>query len=352
MADRLKIGVIGAGRIGKIHTENIARFIPQAQLEGIADIKLTPEQAAWAKGLGARIVSPNPDELLHDPSIQALVICSSTMTHADITMAAATAGKHVFCEKPIDLSVAKAKTAIAAMKSAGKNLQIGFNKRFDHNFARMRQYMLDGSIGELQVLKISSRDPVPPPLTYIAVSGGIFIDMMIHDFDMARFQAGSEIVEVFANGVVLIDPAIGKAGDVDTALVSLKFANGAIGVIDNSRQTVYGYDQRVELFGSKGAVIAENDLSSTVKFYGDTGVIGEKPLYFFLERYKQAYIDELASFVDAVQNNKPVAVSGEDGLEDMYAALAATKSWKEHRPVLVDEIRNDPDAKVGLSTPS
>jgi myo-inositol 2-dehydrogenase/D-chiro-inositol 1-dehydrogenase len=234
------------------------------------------------------------------------------------------------------------------MKNAGKKLQIGFNRRFDHNFARLRQHTLDGDIGELHILKFTSRDPAPPPPAYAAVSGGIFIDMMIHDFDMARFQAGSEIIEVFASGAVLIDPEIGKAGDVDTALVSLKFANGAIGVIDNSRKAVYGYDQRVEVFGSKGAAVAENDLPNTVKLYGDAAVTGEKPLYFFLERYKQAFIDELVSFVDAVQNNRQVAVSGEDGLEDMYAALAATKSWKEHRPVQVDEIRRDPDAKAGL----
>jgi len=172
--------------------------------------------------------------------------------------------------------------------------------------------------------------------------------MMIHDFDMARFQAGSDITEVYASGAVLVDPEIGKAGDIDTALVSLKFANGAIGVIDNSRQAVYGYDQRLEVFGSKGAARAENDTASTVKVSNKDGVTGDKPLYFFLERYKQAFIDEMAAFIDAVQNNKPVGVSGEDGLENMYAALAASKSLKEKRPVAVDEIRRDPNAKVGL----
>ncbi|MDR3303310.1 MAG: inositol 2-dehydrogenase [Treponema sp.] len=344
MAERLKIGVIGAGRIGKIHAENIARFIPQARLEGIADVKLSDELSAWARGLGTRIVSP--DALLQDSAIDAIIVCSSTDTHADITIAAAKAGKHVFCEKPVDLSVAKVKSAIEAVKIAGKKLHIGFNRRFDHNFARVRQHTLDGKLGAVHIVKITSRDPAPPPPAYVAVSGGIFIDMMIHDFDMARFQAGSEIVEVFALGAVLVDPEIGKAGDVDTALVSLKFANGAIGVIDNSRKAVYGYDQRVEVFGSKGSAIAENDLPNTVRFYSETSVTGEKPLYFFLERYKQAFIDEMAAFIDAVQNNKPVGVSGEDGLENMYAALAASKSLKEKRPVAVDEIRRDP--KVGL----
>jgi myo-inositol 2-dehydrogenase/D-chiro-inositol 1-dehydrogenase len=337
--EALKIGIIGAGRIGKIHAENIARFIPQAKLEGIADIKLSAEQESWAKGLGARIVSKDPADLLKDPSIEAIIICSSTDTHADFTIAAAEAKKQVFCEKPIDLSVPKVKDALAAAKKAGVKLQIGFNRRFDHNFARIRQYTLSGEIGQVHIVKITSRDPAPPPPAYVAVSGGIFIDMMIHDFDMARFQAGSDITEVFAAGAVLVDPEIGKAGDIDTALVTLKFANGAIGVIDNSRKAVYGYDQRVEVFGSGGSASAENDLPNTVRFSGEKGVSSEKPLYFFLERYKQAFIDEMVSFIDAVQNNKPVAVSGEDGLEDMYAALAAGKSLKEGRPVKIEEVK-------------
>ncbi|MDR2757800.1 MAG: inositol 2-dehydrogenase [Spirochaetaceae bacterium] len=333
------MGVIGAGRIGKIHGENIARFIPQARLEGLADIKLTAGQESWAKGLGARIVSKDPGDLLADPAIDAVIICSSTDTHADLIIAAAGAGKQIFCEKPIDLSVPKVKAALAAAKKAGVKLQIGFNRRFDHNFRRIREYTLAGEIGQVQLVKITSRDPAPPDPAYVAVSGGIFIDMMIHDFDMARFQAGSEITEVYAAGAVLVDPEIGRAGDVDTAMVTLRFANGAIGVIDNSRKAVYGYDQRVEVFGSKGAALAENDLPNTVKLYTEQAVTGEKPLYFFLERYKGAFVDEMISFTSAVLENKPVAVTGEDGLENMYAALAAGKSLKEKRPVLIDEVR-------------
>jgi myo-inositol 2-dehydrogenase/D-chiro-inositol 1-dehydrogenase len=339
MADRLTIGIIGAGRIGKIHTGNIARFIPQAQLTGIADIMLTAEQETWAKGLGARIVSKNPRDLLSDPAIDAIIVCSSTDTHADFTVAAAQAGKHIFCEKPIDLTVPKVKAALDAVKKAGVTLQIGFNRRFDHNFARIREYTRAGEIGDVQLVKITSRDPAPPPIAYVQVSGGIFIDMMIHDFDMARFQAGSEITEVYAAGAVLVDPEIGKAGDVDTAIVTLKFANGAIGVIDNSRKAAYGYDQRVEVFGSRGAARAENDLPNTVKLFNEKRVTAEKPLYFFLERYKQAFVDEMISFVDSVQNNKPAAVTGEDGLANMYAALAARKSVQEKRPVTIEEIK-------------
>ena len=339
MAGVLRIGVIGVGRIGKIHCENIARFIPQAKLEGIADIKLSAEQEEWARTLGVRLVSKNPHDLLKDSSLDAVAICSSTDTHADLVIHAASAGKHIFCEKPIDLSVPKVKAALEAVKKAGVKLQIGFNRRFDHNFARIRQHVMEGNIGNVQLIRITSRDPAPPPPAYVAVSGGIFLDMMIHDFDMARFQAGCEITEVYAAGAVLIDPEIGKAGDVDTAVVTLKFANGAIGIIENSRKAVYGYDQRVEVFGSLGAAVADNDTPNTVKLYNDEGIAGEKPLYFFLERYKGAFIDEMVSFVDAVKNNRPVAVSGEDGLEDMYAALAAGKSLKEGRPVKISELR-------------
>jgi myo-inositol 2-dehydrogenase/D-chiro-inositol 1-dehydrogenase len=339
MADRLKVGIIGIGRIGKIHAGNIARFVGGAELAGVADLFLNPEGEALAKSLGAAKVSKDPRELLDDPSIGAIVICSSTDTHADYVIAAAQAGKHIFCEKPIDLSVPKVKAALEAVKKAGVQLQVGFNRRFDHNFKQVRDLALAGEIGQVQLVKITSRDPAPPPPAYVAVSGGIFIDMMIHDFDMARFQAGSEVTEVYASGSVLIDPEIGKAGDVDTAIVSLKFANGAIGVIDNSRKAVYGYDQRVEVFGSKGAAVAQNDTPTTTVLYNEKGVTGDKPLYFFLERYKQAFIDEMESFVDAVTHNKPVPVTGNDGLEDLYVALAATKSLKEGRPVKLEEFR-------------
>jgi myo-inositol 2-dehydrogenase / D-chiro-inositol 1-dehydrogenase len=338
MKDKLRIGVIGAGRIGKIHAENIAYFIPNAKLEGIADVNLTADMEKWAKGLGARVVSKDPQALLADKDIDAVIVCSSTDTHSTLTIAAAKAGKHVFCEKPVDLSVAKVQAALDAVKAAKVKLQVGFNRRFDHNFARIRQLTLAGEIGQVQVVKITSRDPAPPNPAYVAVSGGIFMDMMIHDFDMARFQAGSEVVEVYASGAVLVDPEIGKAGDVDTAIVTLKFANGAIGVIDNSRKAVYGYDQRVEVFGSKGAAAAENDAPSTVKLSNEAGVTAEKPLYFFLERYKAAFIDEMKAFVNAILEGKETPVVGQDGLKDLIVALAAKKSLAEHRPVKIDEI--------------
>jgi len=238
----------------------------------------------------------------------------------------------------VDLSVAKVKAALAAAKAAGIKLQVGFNRRFDHNFRKVRDLVEAGAVGDPHVIKITSRDPAPPSPAYAAVSGGIFLDMTIHDFDMARFQAGSEVEEVYAAGAVLVDPAIGAAGDIDTAIITLRFKNGALGVIDNSRRAAYGYDQRVEVFGSKGAAAAENDAASTVRLSSDAGVVGEKPLYFFLERYKEAFISEMRAFVEAIAKGGPVPVSGEDGLQDLLVALAAKKSLAEKRPVRLSEI--------------
>jgi myo-inositol 2-dehydrogenase / D-chiro-inositol 1-dehydrogenase len=338
MQSPVNIGIIGVGRIGKIHAENIVSAMSQGRLKAIADVKLTPEIETWAKKLGVETIVKDPAALLADQEIQAVLICSSTDTHADFVVAAAKAGKHIFCEKPIDLSVAKVRAALDAVAKAGVKLQVGFNRRFDHNFRRVRELVESGAVGDPHLIKISSRDPAPPPADYVAVSGGIFLDMTIHDFDMARFQAGSEVEEVYAAGAVLIDPAIGKAGDVDTAIVTLRFKNGALAVIDNSRKAAYGYDQRVEVFGSKGAAAAENDAPSTVKLSTESGCMGEKPLYFFLERYQQAFVDEMRAFLDAIAGGKPTPVTGEDGLQDLRVGLAAKLSLAEHRPVKLSEI--------------
>jgi myo-inositol 2-dehydrogenase/D-chiro-inositol 1-dehydrogenase len=338
MSGSINVGVIGAGRIGKIHTENIAYFMPQAKLVAIADVNVTPAIEAWAKNLGIAHAYKDPSDLLANRDIQAVLICASTDTHADLVVKAAQAGKHVFCEKPVDLTVAKVHAALDAVKKAGVLLQVGFNRRFDHNFRKVRELVESGAVGTPQLVKITSRDPAPPSPAYVAVSGGIFLDMMIHDFDMARFQAGSEVVEVYAAGAVLVDPAIGKAGDVDTAIVTLRFANGALGVIDNSRKAVYGYDQRVEVFGSKGAAAAENDAPSTVKLSTESGVVGDKPLYFFLERYKEAFISEMRAFLDSAASGEPTPVTGNDGLQDLLVGLAAKKSLAEGRPVKIAEI--------------
>ena len=338
MSTIVNVGIIGAGRIGKLHAENIALSMPQAKLVAIADVNMTPAIEAWAKGLGVEKILKDPAALIADKGIQAVLICSSTDTHADFVVKLANAGKHIFCEKPVDLTTAKVKAALEAVKKANVKLQVGFNRRFDHNFRRVRDLIEAGAVGTPQIIKITSRDPSPPPPAYVAVSGGIFLDMSIHDFDMARFQAGSEVVEVYAAGAVLIDEAIGKAGDVDTAIITLRFANGALAVIDNSRKAVYGYDQRVEAFGSKGSAAAENDCPSTVRLSDETGVVADKPQYFFLERYKEAFISEMRAFLDAVATGKACPVTGEDGLQDLLVALAAKKSLAEKRPVKLSEI--------------
>ncbi|MEL7656896.1 MAG: inositol 2-dehydrogenase, partial [Bacillota bacterium] len=246
----MKVGIIGAGRIGKVHAKNIAMFVPEMKIKCLADPFMNEETEAFAKQYGIEKTTKDAADILNDPEIEAVLICSSTDTHSKYIIEAAKAGKHIFCEKPIDYDLDKVREAIDTAKNAGVKLQIGFCRRFDHNHRAVYDMVKSGKVGKVNIIKISSRDPEPPSIAYVKVSGGIFYDMMIHDFDMARFLAGSEVTEVSAVGSVLVDPAIGEAGDVDTAIVTLKFESGAIGVIDNSRKAVYGYDQRVEVFGS------------------------------------------------------------------------------------------------------
>lgn len=334
---KITVGIIGAGRIGKIHAENIRYFIPEARIKTVADV-VADQLGDWARGLGIERVTRDHREVIDDPGVDAVIVCSSTDTHADMVIAAAEKRKHVFCEKPVDLSVEKVKRALAAVDRAGVKLQVGFNRRFDHNFRRVRELVQSGALGQPHLVRITSRDPAPPPAEYVKVSGGIFLDMTIHDFDMARYLSGSEVVEVFAQGAVLVDPAIGKAGDVDTAVVTLTFANGALGVIDNSRKAVYGYDQRVEVFGSKGCASCGNDTPSSVLVASERGVEGDKPLYFFLERYKQAFVDEMKAFFHALVEGQPTPVTGIDGLKPVLIGLAAKKSLAERRPVRLSEV--------------
>lgn len=337
MSKKLKLGIIGAGRIGKLHAENIIHHIPEAEVKMIADVYIE-QIREWAENIGVSLLTADYKEILANEEIDAVLICSSTNTHADFLIESAKAGKHVFCEKPIDLSTDKIKHALKVVEASGVKLQVGFNRRFDHNHRAVRDAVAEGRIGEPHLILISSRDPSPPPLEYVKVSGGIFLDMTIHDFDMARFLSGSEVEEVYALGDVMIDPAIGDAGDVDTAVVTLKFKNGAIGVINNSRKATYGYDQRVEVFGSQGSVLNLNDTSSTTIISTAAGVVSEKPKYFFLERYSESFVSEMREFIDAILNDKPTPVTGEDGLKPVLIALAAKKSLKENRPVKISEV--------------
>jgi myo-inositol 2-dehydrogenase / D-chiro-inositol 1-dehydrogenase len=336
----MKIGLIGAGRIGKLHGELLTYHVPQAVIKTVAEIYID-DIKPWAKRLNILNLTTDANKILSDPEIEAVLICSSTDTHAQLIIDAAKAGKHIFCEKPIDFNIDKIKQALNSVQAAGVKLQIGFNRRFDHNFKKVREFVQSGKVGDVHLVKITSRDPAPPPMAYLKVSGGIFLDMTIHDFDMARYLSSSEVEEVYAQGAVLIDPAIGSIGDVDTAITTLKFKNGAMGVIDNSRQAVYGYDQRVEVFGSKGYVDVENDFPNSAKLSTADGVTSDKPQYFFLERYKMSYIEELKAFVDAVAKDEAPPVTGNDGLQPVLIGTAALKSLKEKRPVKIEEVHTD-----------
>ncbi len=336
-ASKLRVGVVGAGRIGKIHAENLATRMPGVDVAGIADINL-PAAQALAAVLNVPLATADYRALVSDPTIGAIIICSATDTHARMIEEAAAAGKHIFCEKPIDFDLVRVDRALAAVTAAGVKLQVGFNRRFDANFRKVRQVIASGKVGTPHILRITSRDPAPPPPEYIKVSGGIFLDMTIHDFDMARYLIGEEVTEVYAVGGVLVDPRIGEAGDVDTAITVLRFASGALGTIDNSRQAVYGYDQRVEVFGSAGAVTVSNKLPDSTVVSDAGGVHGALPLYFFLERYAESFLVEMQEFVEALRQDKTPPVTGMDGRAPVLIGLAATKSLRENRPVKLSEI--------------
>ena len=329
----LRLGIIGAGRIGKVHCESIGRYVKDAVVACVADPFMNAETEKTVKALGAEKVTKDYKEILADKSIDAVLICSSTDTHAKISIEAIEAGKHVFCEKPVDHDVDKILEVKAALAKSNVKYQVGFNRRFDHNFEAVRDAIASGKIGHLDVLKICSRDPGAPPVEYIKVSGGIFLDMTIHDFDMVRFLSGDEVESVYAVGGVTVDKAIGEAGDIDTAIITMKLKGGTLAVIDNGRRATYGYDQRAEAFGALGQVAIANDCKSSAVISDANGVTAEKPLYFFLERYMQAYVKEITEFVDCIVNDKPVSVGIEDGLQAVAIGIAAKKSLETGMPV-------------------
>ncbi len=336
----LKIGIIGAGRIGKVHLESISYHVKNATVTAMADPFMNEETEKLIRSYGVSKVTKDYKDILNDKDIDAVLVCSSTDTHAAISIEAINAGKHVFCEKPVDHSIEKIQAVADALKEHPDiKFQVGFNRRFDHNFAAIRKAYDDGKIGEAHILKITSRDPEPPNPAYIKVSGGIFLDMTIHDFDMACFLTDSDVEELYVNSAVLVDPAIGEQGDVDTAIITMKMANGALAVIDNSRKAAYGYDQRAELFGSKGMVATSNDTVSSAVISNADGVTGEKPLFFFLERYMGSFSEEMRQFTEAVINDTEVPVGIHAGLQSVKIGLAARKSVEEHRPVKISEIQ-------------
>lgn len=334
----IKVGIIGAGRIGKVHITSISTRVKDAVIKTVADPFLSDETAAWAKSMGVEHTTKDYKEIINDPEIQAVLICSSTDTHAPISVEAIKAGKHVFCEKPISHDVAAIQQVIDALKGTGLKYMVGFNRRFDHNFEAVQKAVAAGKIGKPEIIKITSRDPEPPSAEYVKVSGGMFLDMTIHDFDMVRYLSGAEVEEVYVQAANLVDPAIGEAGDVDTAVITMKMSNGAIAAIDNSRRAAYGYDQRAEVFGSDGMVAVTNDSESTAVISNKDGVTGEKPLFFFLQRYMDAYGKEVTEFIKAIVNNTDTPLGVEDGLKPVLIGLAAGKSLKEGRPVKISEV--------------
>lgn len=335
-AQPVRIAVLGVGRIGKMHAELIARQVPGATLAMVQDVN-----ADAVAAVGAELGVPHTTDagaVFASADVDAVAICSSTDTHVPLLIAAAQAGKAIFCEKPVSLDLAKVDEALAVVAAAGVPIQIGFNRRFDPAHKSVRDAVASGAVGDVHIVRITSRDPAPPPIAYVKVSGGLFLDMMIHDFDMARYVTGSEVVEVYARATVRVDPAIGEAGDVDTAVVTLLHENGAITTIDNSRQAVYGYDQRVEAFGSGGMAASENPAAHTGVRRSAEGTFGTTIPYFFLDRYIPSYVDEWKSFVHYLTEGGSSPVDAAAGRAPLVIGLAALTSVREGRVVRCDEI--------------
>jgi len=331
--EQTTLGVIGAGRIGRMHTENLVHAVPEARVKAVASPHLDD---AWAGSLGIPVRAVHNDAVLEDPEIAAVVITAPSGLHCELIKQAAAAGKHVFCEKPVAFEPLLIEEAQRTADEAGVVLQVGFNRRSDPSLLDLMAAVQNGEVGNLQTIRVTNRDPKAPPIDFVKRSGGIFFDFLIHDFDSVRFLSGSDIVEVYAVGAVLIDPAIGQAGDIDTAIVTLKLASGALAVIDASRQAVYGYDQRFEVLGSAGSVAVDNTKPSTRVVSTTGGVVGRTPHDGFVSRYRDAFVDELKAFLRAVRGEGPVVAGAGDALAAVRAALAAQESFQHQRPVRLE----------------
>lgn len=336
------IGIIGGGNVGRIHVKDIVTSIPEAELRYVADA-YPKKYNEWAKENNCPLAIENYHIILQDPEVKAVLICAPAALHADLIIEAAKAGKHVFCEKPIDYNVSKIKEAIKVAEECDIKLQIGYNRRFDHNHKKAYDIIAEGKIGEVRHIKITSRDPLPPPPEYFAAvggsAGGMFLDTSIHDFDMARYLAnGAEVVEIYATGSAMINKDKKTTGGVDTTSVILKFDTGAMAIIDNCWQCSYGYDQRIEVFGSKGAVNVYNDTPSTVVLANENGQIAEKPLFFYVNRYIASYTDEIHEFLSAIVNNTAVPVTAKDGYYSFLIAKGCDISLREKRIVTMKEL--------------
>jgi len=331
MSARVTIGLIGAGRIGKGHAEALAGRIPEADLVGIADV-FGDAARAVAENVGVARWTTDPQELIDDPGIDAVVIASSTDTHAPLIEAAARAGKHVFCEKPVALDLETTDRAIAAAEAAGIIFQIGFQRRFDPAYAKAKALIESGALGRIEHIRDTMRDPAPPPRAYVEVSGGLYRDMCIHNFDCVRWLMGDDPVELYAVGSALVDPMFAEVGDVDTSIVTMKFPTGALAVIDNSRRSGFGYDVRTEVFGSKGALLIGQQADTPMLRLDAEGVHTDH-LYFFLERFAGAYVEELRVFVDAVRRGEPLGPGAVDARATLQLAYAAEAARAANAPV-------------------
>ena len=333
----IRVGIIGAGRIGKVHAQNLAFRIPDVQIAAITDMERSAAEAV-ARSCNIPSVAASADEIFRDQAIDAVLICSPTDTHSHLIVEAARHGKHIFCEKPIALNLPEIDRALDAVTTAAVQLQVGFNRRFDANFARVRKAIAGSEVGQPNLLHIISRDPAPPPIAYVRSSGGMFLDMSIHDFDMARYLLGEEPHEIYTMAGVMVDPEIGNAGDVDTALTLLRFPSGAMAVIDNSRRASYGYDQRVEVLGDRGKVETMNCFPNQAVVSDGQSVRRDLPLNFFMDRYTESFVEEMREFIAALREKRPPAVTGKDGRMAVVIALAARQSHLQRRPVSIQEI--------------
>jgi len=331
--EKIKLGIIGMGRIGQIHLENLSKKIKGVEV--VAVVNPSEKGQAFARKFGVERISDDVNMLFDNQEIDAALICSPSDTHADYAIKAAEANMAIFCEKPIDMSLERAIEVVEKVDQYKVSMMVAFNRRFDPDFAKVQKSVADGKIGDIHSLHIISRDPGPPPIEYIKQSGGLFKDMTIHDFDMARFVMGCEVTEIFATGSCRVDPEIEKVGDIDTAMITLRFENGATAVIENSRRAVYGYDQRLEVFGSKGVLKIENPLMTNVSCSDEEGTHKDVNLNFFMDRYETSYLLEMQVFIDNLISKKKMPVGGKDGIQAIALADAAYVSLMENRPIRI-----------------
>ncbi len=332
------VAILGAGRIARVHVEMLVRYQRNVRIKYIVDPYLNEESEQWALSMGIEHAGKDAEAVFSDREVESIFICSPTPTHCTYILRACETGKNIYCEKPLDSDIQKIYQAIEAIKASGVKFLMGFMRRFDVNQQKLQQTVAGGAVGTPQIIRLCSRDPALPPYPYIESSGGIFFDSMIHDFDLARFYAGSEVEEIYAGGNALIDPKVSELGDIDTAFAVLRFQSGAVGLIDLSRQSNCGYDQRTEVHASKGTVQMTNVPETTVVVRNEEGVHQDKPVYFFLERYADAFAQAHRAFLDMIHNGTEAPVTAYDGLQAVRIAKAARISWLENRPVKLEEI--------------